>query len=236
MQVTVPQQRAAVRPDVAPVPMPQLRVPDIGLPDHTHNGTPLNRLGDPPAADSDRARRDMSITHALVAQRTPAGDAWARDLDLHGTTAVWRAFADQVQGDTAVAQALVGAALASASTQGGIGKQQWARPRPFLQDTSIKVIGRTPRHQDSSYPSIHAARSYAAARIIATVDPSLTTAAYDMAREVALSRIYAGVHFASDVVAGARLGTRLAESVLERWRDGRLRLAPDGQVEPTAAA
>ncbi len=219
------EQRALTRPSIAPVVMPELDLPAIDLPDHDHPGTALARLGEPPTAESDRATRDMRITRMLVAQRTPAGDSWARDLDLHGTTAVWKELAQQVRGDTAVTQAVLGAALSAASVQGGVGKRQWMRPRPFQVDPTIKVIGRTPKHVDSSYPSIHSARAYAAARVLSTLDPSVTNAAYAMAREVALSRIYAGVHFASDTIAGARLGTYLAERTLDRWRAGTLPIA-----------
>jgi hypothetical protein len=218
-------QRELDRPSIVPVPMPDIEFPAIDLPDPTHKGTALNRLGDPPAPDSERAAWDMRFTHRLVEQRTPAGDTWARDMDLHGTTAVWKELASQVSGDPAVTQAVLGAALAAASVQGGVGKKQWSRPRPFQVDPSIKVIGRTPKHVDSSYPSIHSARAYAAARVLSALDPSVTEAAYAMAREVAISRVYAGVHFATDAVAGARLGTYLAEKTLERYRRGELPVA-----------
>ena len=164
----------------------------------------------------------MRYTRRVIEQRTAAGDAWARDMDMHGTTALWKELATQVAGDPAVTQAVLNAALAAASVQGGVGKKQWSRQRPFQVDPTITVVGRTPKHVDSSYPSIHSARSYAAARVLSALDPSVTDAAYALAREVALSRIYAGVHFASDTVAGARLGTYLAEKTLERWRKGEL--------------
>lgn len=236
MRLPAIQQRELVRPTIAPVPMPALDVPSIELPSPTHRGTSLAKLGEPPAVDSDRAQRDMRITRRIVEQRTPAGDAWARDLDLHGTTAVWKELAAQATSDPAITSAVLNAALAAASVQGGVGKRQWMRPRPFQVDPSIAVVGRTPKHVDSSYPSIHSARAYAAARVLSALDPSMSDAAYAMAREVALSRIYAGVHFASDTIAGARLGTYLAEKTLARWRSGELELAPDGRlVEPAAA-
>ena len=96
------------------------------------------------------------------------------------------------------------------------------RQRPFQVDPSIHVIGRSPKGVDSSFPSGHAARAFAGARVIATLEPAMANDAYALAREVAVSRIYAGVHFATDVIAGARLGVYLAESVLDRWRAGTL--------------
>jgi hypothetical protein len=214
-------QRELTRPSVVPVPMPAIEFPAIDLPDPAHKGTALARLGEPPALGSDRAERDMRYTRRVIEQRTPAGDIWARDMDLHGTTALWKELAAQVAGDPALVQSVLGAALAAASVQGGIGKKQWGRKRPFQLDPTITVIGRTPKQVDS-YPSIHSARAYAAARVLSALDPSVTGSAYAMAREVALSRIYAGVHFASDAVAGARLGTWLAEKTLERYRRGEL--------------
>ncbi len=231
-------QRELTRPSVSPVPMPALDVPAIDLPGPDHAGASLKGIGEPPAPDSERALRDMRITRSLVAQRTPAGNLWARDLDLHGTTAVWKELATQISGDPATTRAVLGAALSAASVQGGVGKKQWMRPRPFQVDPTIDVIGRTPKHVDSSYPSIHSARAFAAARVLSALDPSVTDAAYAMAREVALSRIYAGVHFVTDAVAGARLGTYLAEKTLERWRDGKLPIGPDSteMVAPPTAA
>lgn len=218
-------QRELTRPAIVPFPMPPIAFPGIDLPDPADPGTALARLGDPPAPGSDRAERDMRYTRRVIAQRTPAGDAWARDMDAHGATAMWKQLATQVAGDPAVVQAVLGAALAAASVQGGVGKRQWTRLRPFQVDPTITVVGRTPKHVDSSYPSIHSARSYAAARVLSALDPSVTDAAYALAREVALSRIYAGVHFASDTVAGARLGTYLAERTLDRYRRGELPVA-----------
>lgn len=220
-------QRTVTRPDSAGPPMPQLRIPRIALPGIDHRGTPLAELTGPPEPGSRAADADLATTYALVSQRSRAGDAWARALDLRGVTAAWEELASHASGDAATVQALVGAALSAAGLQAGLGKRQWMRPRPFQADPSIDVVGRTPkRARDSSHPSGHAARAYAAARVIGTLDPTLRDQAWQLAREVAISRVYAGVHYASDVVAGARLGIAAAESVLDRWRDGTL--------EPTA--
>lgn len=216
-------QRTVTRPDSAGPPMPQLRIPRIALPRIDHRGTPLADLAGPPEPGSRAADSDLATTYALVAQRSRAGDAWARALDLRGATLAWNELAEHASGDPATTQALVGAALSAASMQAGLGKRQWMRQRPFQADPSIAVVGRTPkRAEDSSHPSGHAARAYAAARVIGTLDPTLRDQAWQLAREVAISRIYAGVHYASDVVAGARLGIAAAESVLDRWRAGTL--------------
>lgn len=203
-----------------------LRMPSIAFPGPTDAGRTLAKLGEPPAADSTAQARDLKVSHALIAQRSAEGDAWARALDAHGGTKVWhelaaRVAASGVAGDAPV-EALVGAALRAASMQAAVGKRTWSRQRPFQVDPTITVVGRTPKAADTSYPSGHTARAFAAARIISALDPKLATDAYALAAEVAYSRIYAGVHFASDVLAGARLGTSLADSVLTRWRAGKL--------------
>jgi len=202
--------------------MPALDVPRLDLPTADHPGVKLPALGAPPEPATDAYARDLAFSHHIIAQRTPEGDTWARSLDLHGATSVWREFASHVPADAGPAQALVGSALSAGSAQAGVGKKQWGRQRPFQVDPTIHLIGRTPKPADTSYPSGHTARAYAAARVIAELDPTLEVAAFAMAREVALSRIYAGAHFASDVLAGARLGIAAGASVLERWRAGDL--------------
>ncbi len=80
------------------------------------------------------------------------------------------------------------------------------RPRPVLADLpalSSTVSG-------LSYPSAHATTSFAAARVLSR--GGLPAAPlYACAGAMALSRVYAGVHYPSDIAAGAVLGTSLAE-------------------------
>ncbi|MGZ6705172.1 MAG: phosphatase PAP2 family protein, partial [Solirubrobacteraceae bacterium] len=78
-----------------------------------------------------------------------------------------------------------------------------ARPQlPGLEPLTPVVSG-------LSFPSAHATTSFAAARAYSTVAPAGLL--YAAAAAFALSRPYLGVHYPSDVVAGAALGTAIAE-------------------------
>ncbi len=67
-----------------------------------------------------------------------------------------------------------------------------------------------------SYPSAHATTSFAAARLLAR-DCGLPRApVYAAAAAMGLSRVYVGVHYPSDVAAGAILGTALARAAERR--------------------
>jgi membrane-associated phospholipid phosphatase len=60
-----------------------------------------------------------------------------------------------------------------------------------------------------SYPSAHAATSFAAARMLSPALPAAPL--YALAVGLALSRPYLGLHYPSDILAGAALGAGLAE-------------------------
>ncbi len=82
-----------------------------------------------------------------------------------------------------------------------------ARLRPFVQHPLLVV----PLFSDSnySYPSGHATRSELEARILGTLFPAQAEALLNRARQIADSRVVAGVHYASDTEAGLTLGDLL---------------------------
>jgi membrane-associated phospholipid phosphatase len=83
------------------------------------------------------------------------------------------------------------------------------RERPRLPN--LPPLGRAPA--TFSFPSGHAATSFAAASAIGALVPAARPAIFVGAGLMALTRPYLGLHYPSDAVAGAILGTALG-----RWR------------------
>lgn len=79
------------------------------------------------------------------------------------------------------------------------------RPRPNLPDLPPLVHTASNR----SYPSAHATTSAAAAVGLSKVLPAAPV--WTVATALALSRLYLGVHYPSDTIAGAALGVAVAE-------------------------
>jgi decaprenylphosphoryl-5-phosphoribose phosphatase len=79
------------------------------------------------------------------------------------------------------------------------------RPRPQLPDLPPLVHTASQR----SYPSAHATTSAAGAVALSDLVPPAPV--YAFATALALSRLYLGVHYPSDTVAGAALGWAFAE-------------------------
>ena len=65
-----------------------------------------------------------------------------------------------------------------------------------------------------SFPSSHAVNNFAAALLLSYFLPRWTWAFFTFAGIVAFSRVYVGVHYPSDVVAGAIVGMAIAGVVI----------------------
>ena len=83
------------------------------------------------------------------------------------------------------------------------------RPRPTLE--GLPPLGGAP--SSLSFPSAHATASFAAATAMSRFAPELKPALFGAAATMAVTRPYLGMHYPSDVVAGAVLGTILGGTV-----------------------
>ncbi|MBV9653663.1 MAG: phosphatase PAP2 family protein [Acetobacteraceae bacterium] len=92
-------------------------------------------------------------------------------------------------------------------------KYHYLAPRPFQMDRNISMIFPAPNHP--SYPAAHGCGDGAAEAILSSLFPH--DAAYFKARaeEGAMSRIWAGIHYRSDVDAGLTLGRSVGRLVAE---------------------
>ncbi|MFD7390167.1 bifunctional phosphatase PAP2/diacylglycerol kinase family protein [Streptomyces sp. NPDC059852] len=115
------------------------------------------------------------------------------------------------RGRRAAARGLASLGLASL-TINTLGKRSVRRPRPKLDAVPrVRQLKRQPI--TTSFPSGHAASAAAFATGVALESPKWGLVVAPVAWSVALSRVYTGVHFPSDVLVGAALGAGAAFAV-----------------------
>lgn len=91
-------------------------------------------------------------------------------------------------------------------------KPVFRRKRPHV-GRDVVVVGI--RTTDASFPSGHAASSFAAATALSTFYPRTAPLSFSLAAGVGLSRVHLGHHFPSDVAVGAMIG--VASGALVAW-------------------
>ena len=108
------------------------------------------------------------------------------------------------------------------------------RPRPVLE--GLPPLGGAPT--SLSFPSAHATSSFACATAMTRIAPEAAVL-FLLAFAIAGCRPYLGMHYPSDVLAGAVLGVALGWLCHSAWstdEDRHRRLAERGQVHPVQRA
>ena len=123
------------------------------------------------------------------------------------------------------------AAFGAVAAAGGlvtVFKELFDRARPPV--SGVEAVGVIPA--SASFPSGHAATAFAAAVAVGAFYPRLRRPLLGLAAVVALSRVYLGVHYASDVLAGTALGVALGLAAV--WLVRAVAPAPRG-LSPSPA-
>ncbi|MEU3829975.1 phosphatase PAP2 family protein [Streptomyces sp. SID486] len=179
--------------------------PDLDLTPLQSGRTALRRLLD----------LDAGVFEAAAAWNWPGAERVLPRLSRsanHGVlwfaTAAAMAASRTPRGRRAAVRGLASLGLASL-TINTVGKRSVRRARPVLDPVPlVRQLKRQPI--TTSFPSGHAASAAAFATGVALESPAWGAAVAPVAASVAASRVYTGVHFPSDVLAGAALGVGAA--------------------------
>lgn len=163
---------------------------------------------------------DRALSRAVSRLRpSPLDDAMKGLSTAANHSVLWFAVAAVLaarRGTTrkAALRGLLSIALASATANAGL-KPLLPRRRPAAAELpAYQQIANPPT--SSSFPSGHAASAAAFATAVALESPRTGLLVAPLAASVAYSRVHVGVHWASDVVVGAALGSGVA-LLTRRW-------------------
>jgi len=185
------------------------------------------------AADQQAARASAELRWAPLTPLLALASAWWVKGVLFALAGLAWDLRRRALPRTALA-ALAAMGLASLLTSAA--KDAVGRVRPPLEDATIRAIGALPA--TPSFPSGHASTAFAAAVALAALAPRLRAPALALAALVAVSRVYLGVHFWLDVLAGAALGALvglLVAGAARRLAGGPASPAPTAAATPAPA-
>jgi undecaprenyl-diphosphatase len=155
----------------------------------------------------DRELRDLVVDHRLGVL-----DPLFEALSYAGSFGfIWLAIAVAISGFSWSRPWLwtrVGVAILVSESISGVLKEWSRRDRPPVADPDPTPLVDLP--VTFSFPSGHATVSFACATTLALAVPRLSWPLFALATLISFSRVYVGVHYPFDVLAGAALGVVIA--------------------------
>jgi membrane-associated phospholipid phosphatase len=181
------------------------------------------RPAPPPAYDSEQLAAEMEELRSF--ERTPATNAsamfWEFGAGGRHIHWFWNDVANQLilasgwedhPPVAARAYALTNIAAYDSMVACWDAKYTYWAMRPFQLDPEFTPLFTTPGHP--SYPSAHSCISTAAASVLAYLFPADSERLMTFVSEVGDARMWGGIHFRSDIVAGTELGHNVADAVI----------------------
>lgn len=183
------------------------------------------RPGPPPAYDSAQMQAELDEVRSF--QRTPKtnADAFFWEYAVGGLR-IYQYWGEQTSKKileyrldanpprAARAYALQSVALFDAGIACWDAKYTYWAIRPGQLDPAFKTLFATPNHP--SYPSAHSCFSTASAYTLSYLFPNDAPSLNALATAAGESRIWAGLHFRSDVTAGEAIGRQVAAKAIAR--------------------
>jgi undecaprenyl-diphosphatase len=188
----------------------------------------MSGRGGPRELLAEAGRIDDAVYGAIAATPTPLLDTSMRRLSqaanhskLSIAASVVLASAGGPNGRSAAGSGLVSVAATSAVVN-LIVKPIGGRRRPDREAEAVPADRQVKMPRSRSFPSGHTAAAVAFASAAGRIVPAAGVPLHCLAALVGYSRIHTGVHYPSDVIGGALIGSVVADLVSAgRWR-GRL--------------
>jgi membrane-associated phospholipid phosphatase len=178
----------------------------------------------PPAWDSPELKAELAELKAF--ERTPKSNAIAMYWETFGgmrAYALWNEHARRMILEYGLASdppaavralAAVNIATYDAAVACWDAKYLYWQIRPPQLDPEFKSLFPPPNHP--SYPAAHGCLSTAASTVLARLFPRDADSFLALGKQAAEARMWAGIHYRSDIEAGQALGRAVAELVLTR--------------------
>ncbi len=93
-----------------------------------------------------------------------------------------------------------------------LGKKFLPRLRPYLTLENVNVGHKI--YRDPSFPSGHSTAAFCMATVLSSSLPAFSIVFFALAALVAVSRVYLGMHYPSDITVGAIIGLTVAQIII----------------------